>query len=69
MPHVGEQQGVPGMVAALSEAGQERAQRGLTPRDEVRALVKQRSRDTTVTRMARQSADASLASVARAQAA
>eukprot|EP00969_Alexandrium_andersonii_P298530 13196509-Alexandrium_andersonii.AAC.1 len=56
------------MVATLSTPGQVRVKRGRTSREEVDALVEQRSVESTVTRIARQEADASLASVARAQA-
>eukprot|EP00969_Alexandrium_andersonii_P208277 9199481-Alexandrium_andersonii.AAC.1 len=57
------------MVATLSTPGQVRVKRGRTSREEVDALVEQRSVESTVARIARQEADASSASVARAQAA
>eukprot|EP00969_Alexandrium_andersonii_P217964 9627656-Alexandrium_andersonii.AAC.1 len=56
-------------LAELEEAGRERAVRGMVTGDELRALAKQRSLDTPVSRIARQEAAASLSSVARAQAA
>eukprot|EP00969_Alexandrium_andersonii_P271024 11978794-Alexandrium_andersonii.AAC.1 len=62
MPEGEEQEGAAAGLAELTEAGRERAVRGMVTGDELRALAKQRSLDTPIARIARQEAAASLSS-------